>query len=73
MIFSKKLLAAALALLLVCGCTAYGSLKIEDTAGADNIELKTITDENILNRDLPSGGYGARTSGLLSKQVKSAT
>jgi len=66
----KKLSALVLALLLALSCTACGGTAIKDTNGADNMALNTITDENILNMDLPSGGNGIRTTGLLSKKVE---
>ena len=65
----KRIFALLLTLALALGLTACGSVKIEDTNGPDNFALNTITDQNILNLDLPSGGYGTKTSGLLSKTV----
>ena len=65
----KRIFALLLTLALALSLTACGSVKIEDTNGPDNFALNTITDQNILNRDLPSGGYGTKTSGLLSKTV----
>ena len=66
----KKVFAAVLSVLLMLGCTACGSVKIEDTNGADNMTLAVITESNILNMDLPSGGYGTRINGMLSKKVE---
>ena len=65
----KRIFALLLTLALALSLTACGSVKIEDTNGPDNFALNTITDQNILNLDLPSGGYGTKTSGLLSKTV----
>ena len=65
----KRIFALLLTLALALSLTACGSVKIEDTNGPDNLALNTITDQNILNLDLPSGGYGTKTSGLLSKTV----
>jgi hypothetical protein len=65
----KRIFALLLTLALALSLTACGSVKIEDTNGPDNFALNTITDQNILKRDLPSGGYGTKTSGLLSKTV----
>ena len=65
----KRIFALLLTLALALSLTACGSVKIEDTNGSDNFALNTITDQNILNLDLPSGGYGTKTSGLLSKTV----
>ena len=65
----KRIFALLLTLALALSLTACGSVKIEDTNGPDNVALNTITDQNILNLDLPSGGYGTKTSGLLSKTV----
>ena len=65
----KRIFALLLTLALALSLTACASAKIEDTNGADNFTLNTITDQNILNLDLPSGGYGTKTSGLLSKTV----
>ena len=65
----KRIFALLLTLALALSLTACGSVKIEDTNGTDNFALNTITDQNILNLDLPSGGYGTKTSGLLSKTV----
>ena len=66
----KKCFALMLAVVLALSCTACGSAKIEDTNGADNTALNTITDQNILKLDLPSAGHGTKTTGLLSKQVE---
>ena len=65
----KRIFALLLTLALALSLTACGSVKIEDTNGPDNFALNTITDQNILNLDLPSGGYRTKTSGLLSKTV----
>ena len=65
----KRIFALLLTLALALSLTACGSVKIEDTNGPDNFTLNTITDQNILTLDLPSGGYGTKTSGLLSKTV----
>ena len=65
----KRIFALLLTLALALSLTACGSVKIEDTNGPDNFALNTITDQNILNLDLPSGGYSTKTSGLLSKTV----
>ena len=65
----KRIFALLLTLALALSLTACGSVKIEDTNGPDNFALNTITDQNILKLDLPSGGYGTKTSGLLSKTV----
>ena len=65
----KRIFALLLTLALALSLTACGSVKIEDTNGPDNVALNTITDQNILNLDLPRGGYGTKTSGLLSKTV----
>ena len=65
----KRIFALLLTLALALSLTACGAVKIEDTNGPDNFALNTITDQNILNLDLPSGGYGTKTSGLLSKTV----
>ena len=66
----KKLLALLLTCLMVANLTACASAKIEDTNGPDNRQLNTITDQNILKRDLPSAGYSTKTSGLLSKKIE---
>lgn len=66
----KKMLTLCLALVLTVCLSACGSAKIEDTNGADNFSLNTITDQNILKCDLPSTGYTVTTSGLLSKKVE---
>ena len=65
----KRIFALLLTLALALSLTACGSVKIEDTNGPDNFAPNTITDQNILNLDLPSGGYSTKTSGLLSKTV----
>ena len=65
----KRIFALLLTLALALSLTACGSVKIEDTYGPDNVALNTITDQNILTLDQPSGGYGTKTSGLLSKTV----
>ena len=65
----KRLFALLLCALLTLSLTACGSIKIEDTNGSDNFALNTVTDQNILKLDLPSGGYGTKVSGLLSKTV----
>ena len=66
----KRLFALLLCALMLVSLTACGSAKIEDTNGPDNFALNTVTDQNILKLDLPSAGYGIRTSGLLSKTVE---
>ena len=66
----KRIFALVLTLALVLSLTACGSAKIEDTNGADNFALNTITDQNILKLDLPSAGSGIKISGLLSKTAE---
>ena len=66
----KRALILLLSALLALQLTACGSAKIEDTNGPDNFALHTITDQNILLRDLRSAGSGIKTSGLLSKTVE---
>lgn len=66
----KRALILLLSALLALQLTACGSAKIEDTNGPDNFALHTITDQNILLRDLPSAGSSIKTSGLLSKTVE---
>ena len=66
----KKAISLLLTALLLCALTACGSVKIEDTNGPDDFSLNTITDQNILNRDLPSGGLAIATGGLLTKKVE---
>ena len=66
----KRIFALLLTLALVLSLTACGSIKIEDTNGPDSIAPNTVTDQNILQLDLPSGGYGTKVSGLLSKTVE---
>ena len=58
----KRLLVLLLTALLLLGCTACGSAKIEDSNGPEDSSLAVITEENILKRNLPSGGYGVRTN-----------
>jgi len=48
----KRALILLLSALLALQLTACGSAKIEDTNGPDNYALTTITDENIINRDM---------------------
>ena len=62
----KKAISLLLTALLLCALTACGSVKIEDTNGPDDLSLNTITDQNILKLDLPSGGYGVRTTSNLA-------
>ena len=62
----RKALSLLLTALLLCTLTACGSVKIEDTNGPDDLSLNTITDQNILKLDLPSGGYGVRTTSNLA-------
>lgn len=62
----KKAISLLLTALLLCALTACGSVKIEDTNGPDDFSLNTITDQNILKLDLPSGGYGVRTTSNLA-------
>ena len=66
----KRVFALLLTLALALSLTACGSIKIEDTNGPDNFALNTITDQNILKLDLPSGGNGIRISGLLGKTAE---
>lgn len=60
----KKILfgAGAIVLVVVCAVWIFGSglEHIEDTNGADNYSLQTITDSNIINRDI--GAMGLKTS-----------
>ena len=48
----KRIFALLLTLALSLSLTACASAKIEDTNGADNFALNTITDQNILKLDL---------------------
>lgn len=52
----KKIIAIMLALVFVFGFTACG-VEIADTNGPDDYSLATITDENIINKDLGASGY----------------
>ena len=66
----KKLLVLLLTALLLCTLTACGSVKIEDTNGPENFSLNTITDQNILKLDLPSGGNAIKISGLHHDEIR---
>ncbi len=61
---TKKILLAVGAVVLIAVCAVWflGSdlEHIEDTNGADNFALQTITDENIIKRDV--GAMGLKTS-----------
>lgn len=60
----KKIITAigAVVLIVVCAVWFLGSEleHIEDTNGADNFALQTITDDNIINQDI--GALGLKTS-----------
>lgn len=57
----KKILWGVFAIILVVVCVVWfiqSDLKhIEDTNGADNYSLTTITDENIINQDMGALGF----------------
>lgn len=55
----KKLLCLMMIVLAVFGAVGCGSVAIEDTNGAEDFSLATITDENIVNQDLGCSAYSA--------------
>ena len=66
--------------LFVCGCLCFCLVgcgeTYEDTNGADDYSLQTITDENILNMDLGSSGiaYSEESAGgIIAGQEYSAS
>ena len=52
----KKALCLLAAVLLCFGVSGCGGEGYEDTNGADDFTLETITDENIINLDVGASG-----------------
>ncbi len=72
----KKILVPALIVIFVavCGIWMFSSdlEHIEDTNGADNYSLQTITDENIINLDIGALNYSESTDNITNTTTYSS-
>ena len=69
----KKLLSLMIVLAMCLSLVACGE-EYEDTNGEDNYSLQTITDENIVNRDIGASGLGyseTEVAGIVSTEYES--
>ena len=55
----KMFLCLMMIVLAVFGAAGCGSVAIEDTNGADDFSLTTITDENIIKQDIGCSAYSS--------------
>lgn len=70
---NKKILYAILGIAVLVVCIIWfindDFTHIEDTNGADNYSLQTITDEDIVKREMASMGAGTKTDSLTNTET----